>query len=286
MSVPTRCLLFVLALCCLSAGNARAGGIPTVDAGVIAQQIRAYQQLLRDFEVQLQQVGLGSEQLTMLNRQFSQTLKEYDDYLQQVRGLQRVISRQDWEGLFQTLKNQYGISPYARIAGDSARGNAGRHVIDAEVDKLYHVPAQAEQVRSQLAAAGLDPAPWTTQAQRQRARYQAYRDQLELARDGNRELLERYRNIRITKDNFNLGDKSDLNALQTAVTTNFHIIDELQALNKNQNLRLLHANHEYIQALSAAEAQRRAEAERLQRVANQTRAARAFRWRDLQLQER
>ena len=286
MSVPTRRLLFVLALCCLPCGNARAGGIPTVDAGVIAQQVRAYQQLLRDFEVQLQQVGLGSEQLTVLNRQFGQTLKEYDDYLQQVRGLQRVISRRDWEGLFQALKNQYGISPYARIAGDSARGNAGRDVIDAEVDKLYRVPAQVQQVRSQLAGAGLDPAPWATQAQRQRARYQAYRDQLELARDGNRELLERYRNVTVTKHNFNLGDKSDLNALQTAVTTNFHVIDELQALNKNQNLRLLHANHEYIQALSAAEAQRRAEAGRLQQVANRTRAARAFRWRDLQLQER
>ena len=283
MRVPTRRFLLIPVLCCLLAGNARAGGIPTVDAGVIAQQVRAYQQLLRDFEVQLQQVGLGREQLSMLNRQFGQALKEYDDYLQQVRGLQRVISRRDWEGLFQTLKNQYGISPYARIAGNRARGNAGRDVIDAEVDKLYQVPAQVEQVRRQLAAAGLDPAPWAAQARRQRARYQAYRDQLELARDGNRELLERYRNVRITKDNFNLGDKSDLNALQTAVTADFHVIDELQALNKNQNLRLLHANHEYIQALSAAEAQRRAEAGRLERVADRTRAARTFRWRDLNM---
>ena len=279
-----RFLIPMLCLFLLSA--AWGGGIPTVDVGVIAQQIRAYQQLLRDFEIQLQQVGLDTEQLTMLNRQFSQTLKEYDDYLQQVRGLQRVISRKDWEGLFQVLKNQYGISPYARITGIGARGKAGRDAIDAEVDKLYHVPAQVEQVRRRLAAAGIDPAPWATQAQRQRARYEAYRDQLELARDGNRELLERHRNIKVTRDNFNLGDKSDLNALQTSVTTNFHIIDELQALNKNQNQQLLHANHAYIQALSVAEAQRRAEAERLERVANQTRTARAFRWRDLQFQGR
>ncbi len=276
--IPMLCLFLISA--------AWGGGIPTVDVGVIAQQIRAYQQLLRDFEIQLQQVGLDTEQLTMLNRQFSQTLKEYDDYLQQVRGLQRVISRKDWEGLFQELRNQYGISPYARITGIGARGKAGRDAIDAEVDKLYHVPAQVEQVRRRLAAAGIDPAPWATQAQRQRARYEAYRDQLELARDGNRELLERHRNIKVTRDNFNLGDKSDLNALQTSVTTNFHIIDELQALNKNRNQQLLHANHAYIQALSVAEAQRRAEAERLERVANQTRTARAFRWRDLQFQGR
>jgi len=280
-----RTLFLIPALCCLLISAVHGAGIPTVDVGVIAQQIRAYQQLLRDFEIQLQQVGLDAEQLTLLNRQFSQTLKEYDDYLQQVRGLQRVISRKDWEGLFQELRNQYGISPYARIATNSAAGQTGRDAIDTEVGQLYQIPTQTEQVRRQLAAARLDPEPWALQAQRQRARYEAYRDQLELARDGNRELLERYRNVKVTKDNFNLGDKSDLNALHTGVTANFHIIDELQALNKIQNQQLLHANHGYIQALSVAEAQRRAEAARLEQVANRARATRAFRWRDLRLQE-
>ena len=95
--------------------------------------------------------------------------------------------------------------------------------------------------------------------------------------------MERYRKIGITKENFDLGDKSDLNALQTAVTTNFHIIDELQALNKIQNRRLLHANHEYMHALSMAQAQRRAEAERLERARNRTTTTRGFRWGDLRL---
>ena len=106
---------------------------------------------------------------------------------------------------------------------------------------------------------------------------------MELAGDGNRELMERYRNVGITKENFDLGDKSDLNALQTAVTANFHIIDELQALNKIQNQRLLHGNHDYMHALSMAEAQRRAEAERLEQVVNRTTAPRSFRWRDLNM---
>ena len=130
---------FVPALCCLFIGAAHGAGIPTVDAGVIARQIIAYQQQLRDFEAQLQQVDLNSEQLAALNRQFSQTLKHYGDYLQQVRGLQRVISRKDWNGLFQALKNQYGISPYSRIANIGGSGSAGRSAIDAEVDKLYRV---------------------------------------------------------------------------------------------------------------------------------------------------
>lgn len=277
-------LLFLTpTLCFLLTSAVHAGGIPTVDAGVIAQQIRAYQQQLRDFETQLQQVHLNSEQLSMLNRQFSQTLKHYDDYLQQVRGLQRVISRKDWDGLFQTLKNHYGISPYSRIAKIGSTGNGGRRAIDAEVDKLYRVPAEAEQVRRRFAAVGVDPEPWALQAQHHRTRYEAYRDQLELAMDGNRELMERYRKVGSTKDNFDLGDKSDLNALQTAVTANFHIIDELQALNKIQNQRLLHTNHEYIHALSMAEAQRRAEAERMERVVNRTTAPRSFRWRDLRM---
>ena len=270
-------------LCCFLVSAAHGAGIPTVDAGVIARQIIAYQQQLRDFETQLQQVNLNSEQLATLNRQFSQTLKQYDDYLQQVRGLQRVISRKDWNGLFQVLKNQYGISPYSRIAKIGKSGSTGRSAIDAEVDKLYRVPAEADQVRRRFTDAGIDPAPWEAQAQRHRARYEAYRDQLELAGDGNRELMERYRNVGITKENFDLGDKSDLNALQTAVTTNFHIIDELQALNKIQNQRLLHGNHDYMHALSMAEAQRRAEAERLERVVNRRTAPRSFRWRDLNM---
>lgn len=272
----------ISALCCFLISAAHAGGIPTVDAGVIARQIIAYQQQLRDFETQLQQVNLNSEQLATLNRQFSQTLKHYDDYLQQVRGLQRVISRKDWNGLFQVLRNQYGISPYSRIA-KIGRSGGGRSAIDAEVDKLYRVPADADQVRHRFAAAGVDPEPWATQAQRHRARYEAYRDQLELASDGNRELMERYHRIGITKENFDLRDKSDLNALQTAVTTNFHIIDELQALNKIQNQRLLHSNHDYMHALSMAQAQRRAEAERLERVVNGKTMPHSFRWRDLRM---
>ena len=280
---PVKTTFLIAALCCFLVSAVHAAGIPTVDAGAIARHILAYQQQLRDFETQLQQVNLNSEQLATLNRQFSQTLKQYDDYLQQVRGLQRVISRKDWNGLFQVLRNQYGISPYSRIAKVGRSGSAGRNAIDAEVDKLYRVPAQADQVRHRFAAAGVDPEPWVTQAQRHRARYEAYRDQLELAGDGNRELMERYRKIRITKENFDLGDKSDLNALQTAVTTNFHMIDELQALNKIQNQRLLHSNHDYMHALSMAEAERRAEAERLERVVNRRTASRSFRWRDLNM---
>ena len=280
---PVKTTFLIAALCCFLVSAVHAAGIPTVDAGVIARHILAYQQQLRDFETQLQQVNLNSEQLATLNRQFSQTLKQYDDYLQQVRGLQRVISRKDWNGLFQVLRNQYGISPYSRIAKVGRSGSAGRNAIDAEVDKLYRVPAEADQVRHRFAAAGVDPEPWVTQAQRHRARYEAYRDQLELAGDGNRELMERYRKIRTTKENFDLGDKSDLNALQTAVTTNFHIIDELQALNKIQNQRLLHSNHDYMHALSMAEAERRAEAARLERVVNRRAAPRSFRWRDLNM---
>ena len=279
---PVKTTFLIAALSCFLVSAVHGAGIPTVDAGVIARQIIAFQQQLRDFETQLQQVNLNSEQLATLNRQFSQTLKQYDDYLQQVRGLQRVISRKDWRGLFQALRNQYGISPYSRIA-KIGRSGGGRSAIDAEVDKLYRVPAEADQVRRRFADAGIDPAPWEAQAQRHRARYEAYRDQLELAGDGNRELMERYRKVGITKENFDLGDKSDLNALQTAVTTNFHIIDELQALNKIQNQRLLHGNHDYMHALSVAEAQRRAEAERLERAVNGRTTPRPFRWRDLRL---
>ena len=272
-------------LCLLLAGTVHGAGIPTVDVGAIAEQIRAFQQQLRDFEVQLQHVNLSSEQLSTLNRQFSQTLREYDDYLQQVRGLQRVISRRDWNRLFQTLNQQYGVSPYSRIARLNEAGDAGRRAIDAEVDKLYRVPTEAEQVRQQFAASGVDPQPWVAQAQRHRARYEAYRDQLEFARDGNRELLQRHRKIDITKNNFDLGDKSDLNALHTTVTTQFHIIDELQALNKTQQQGLLHSNHEYVHALSVAEAQRRAEAARLERVVHEQTPPRRLRWRDLRLRE-
>ena len=260
-----------------------AAGIPTVDIGVIAQQIRSYQQQLRDFETQLQQADLADEQLTMLNRQFSQTLKEYGDYLEQVKGLHRVISRQDWDSLFQTLINYYGVSPYSRIAGSHEAGAAGRNAIDAELSKLYNVPAEVDQVRQQMSSAGIDPEPWVTQAQRHRKRYEVYRDQLELAKDSNRELQERYRKVGITKKNFSLADKSALNALQTAVTTNFHIIDELQALNKVRNQQLLYTNHDYIQALSAAEAQRQAEAERLEKALNREKPSTGFRWRDLRI---
>ncbi len=270
----------LLALCLLG-GRGHAAGIPTVDVGVIAQQVRSYQQQLQDFEAQLRQVGLGHEQLTMLNRQLAQTVKEYDDYLLQVRGLNRLISREDWNRLFQVLKRQYGVSAYARIPALRAAGGAGRQAIDAEVGAVYAVPAEVGAARRQVEDIGLEPAPWAARAQRQRVRYEVYRDQLEAAKDGNRELLERHARVRITRQNFNLGDKSDLNALQTAVTSNFHVIDELQALNRVQNQRLLHANHDYMHALSVAEAQRRAEAARLEAAVRRAAPSPSFRWGSL-----
>ena len=75
-----------------------------------------------------------------------------------------------------------------------------------------------------------------------------------------------------------MGDKSDLNALHTIATANFHLLDELQALNRIQHQRLLHEDHDYMEALSAAEAQRAAEAARLQEAVNRAPGPRAFRW--------
>ena len=257
---------------------AHCGGIPTVDAGSIAQQVLAYQQRLRAYEVQLRQAGLDTRQLTTLNRQFDQTLREYDDYLQQVKGLHRRISRRDWNELFQTLRRRYGISAYARVVTGNQVGKAGRATIDRQVGALYAVPKPVAEALRQVDSAGLDTDPWVAQAERQRARYEAYRDQLEFARDSSRELSERHRRVGRTKQNFDLGDKSDLNALQTAVTSNFHIIDELQALNKLQHQRLLHANHEFMQTLSGIEAARQAELARAQRLAEQPKTAGSFHW--------
>ena len=184
--------LSALALSFFLGAGAQSAGIPTVDAGVIAQQIRAYQHQLRDFESQLAQVGLNRDQLGALNRQFSQTLKEYEDYLRQVRGLGNVISRKDWAGLFQTLKHRHGVSAYSRIPIVTATGDAGRRVIDAQVGSLYAVPAAADEVRQGLESIGLDPSPWVAAAERRRARYEAYRDQLEVVKDSNQALLERH----------------------------------------------------------------------------------------------
>ena len=270
--------LSALAMILFLGDGAQSAGIPTVDAGALAQQIRAYQQQLRDFESQLAQVGLNRDQLAALNRQFDQTLKEYDDYLRQMRGLGNVISRKDWAGLFQTLKHRHGVSAYSRIPVVTATGEAGRRVIDAQVGSLYAVPADADEVRQALEALGLDPSPWVAAAERRRARYEAYRDQLESVKDGNQALLARHRKVKTTKDNFDLGDKSDLNALHTIATANFHLIDELQALNRIQHQRLLHEDHDYMEALSAAEAQRAAEAARLQEALNRARGPRSFRW--------
>ena len=54
---PMRFSLWLLGISLIT--GVHAAGIPTVDVGVIAQQIRSYQQQLRDFETQLQQVSLN-----------------------------------------------------------------------------------------------------------------------------------------------------------------------------------------------------------------------------------
>ena len=84
----------------------------------------------------------------------------------------------------------------------NAVGQAGRQAIDLQVGALYTVPAKAADVRRQIEATGAGPEPWVINAERQRARYEAYRDQLEIAKDSNLELLERLQEDQDNKRQF------------------------------------------------------------------------------------
>ena len=260
-----------------------AGGIPVIDATAIARQITQYQQTLRDYSNQLRQLGMENNQYLQMIKDYNQQIKEYQDYLRQVKGLKSVISRKDWNGLFHKVSSYYGSGSYSKIATITGTGSVVRDQIDSKIGNIYAVPATATSVGQEMGQIVDDPEPWVSVADKQRLLYEKYRSQMEIVAKNNQEILKRSNNIERSRAIMNLEDKTDLQTIQNIATSNYHIVDELQANNQIQNQVLLHQNQRIIRELDAAETMRRREYERLLELQNRPVQKHTFHWSDVEL---
>ena len=260
-----------------------AGGIPVIDTTAIARQITQYQQTLRDYANQLRQLGVENKQYVQMIRDYNQQLKEYQDYLRQVQGLKNIISRKDWDALFHKVSSYYGSGTYAEIPKLTGTGQTLRDQIDNRVGELYAIPATGSSVGQDMSQLVDDPEPWVSVADKQRALYEKYRSQMEIVARNNAELKNRSRNVDDARSFLSLDNKTDLQTMHNLATSNYLIIDELQANNQIQNQILLHQNQRIIQELDAAETVRRREHNRLVDVTNRPVQKHTFHWSDVDL---
>ncbi len=258
------------------------GGIPVIDATAIARQITQYQQTLKDYSTQLKTLGVENQQHLQMVKDYQQQIKEYKDYLHQVQGLRNIISRKDWDALFHTVSSYYGTGTYAGIATNINSGASLRDHIDRSIGELYSIPPKTTEVSKQMSPLVRNSQAWLETAGKRRNLYEQYRSQMEIVARNNNELSSRSNKIQRSRSLFKLDDKTDLQALQNVATSNYHILDELQASNQIQNQVLLHQNQRVIQALDAAESVRLREYQRLKALLNRPVQKNSFHWSEVE----
>ena len=99
----------------------------------------------------------------------------------------------------------------------------------------------------------------------------------------NAELKKRASNVTTNRQLLNLEDKTDLQTLHNIASSNYHIVDELEAGVQIQNQILLHQNEKHIRELAAVEELRRREYQRLLELQNRPLQQHTFQWSDVDL---
>ncbi len=157
-----------------------------------------------------------------------------------------------------------------------------RDHIDRSIGELYSIPPKTTEVSKQMSPLVRNSQAWLETAGKRRNLYEQYRSQMQIVAHNNNELSSRSNKIQRSRSLFKLDDKTDLQALQNVATSNYHILDELQASNQIQNQVLLHQNQRVIQALDAAESVRLREYQRLKALLNRPVQKNSFHWSEVE----
>jgi len=219
---------------------AKASGIPTVDIAQIAQGLTSYITDLQGFSELIIQTGLEESQLASLLQQYTQTLREYKSYLNQLRSLQEFISAPDWAALMKiVVQSPYGKEVLGQIPLLDPEGPDYNKEVRQRAGEYGPVPQETEMVVEGYTDLGVDAGDL--------AHIEAYNDGLnqnfskyaeqmsivsrnELAIKGREEKLEKYGN-----ELRGLGEESDLATAQLGVAQQNLAGHQLEAIVRSLN---------------------------------------------------
>ena len=246
-------------------------GIPTIDVAAIAQELTSYITQLQEFQQAILQTGIGESQLAQMLLDYEQTLREYRSYLNQIRGLQRLIDQEDWRRLLRiVVESPFGQGIIAEIPLLSPDDPDYTEKVREQMQEYGTYPDAPETVSKNLADVGIsgeNALPLEAYSQDMEKSFARYKDQLNMASANNKASEERIEKIDVLGDRIrNLGDESDLATLQMMATQDNFGMHQNEAL-----IRAITQNGLNYESPTHAQMQRKAqmiknEIERLKRV--------------------
>ncbi len=219
-------LVVILILGCVwttSTPSVSASGIPTVDVAAIAQQLTSYTTQLLEFQEALAQTGLGQSQLAQMLIDYEQTLREYRSYLNQIRGLQRIIDQADWKKILKIIvESPYGQDILAEIPLLKPDDPDYKEQVRDRMAEYGTYPKRTDEVIEDVTDLGVsedEAAPFVEYNQQLNKRFGQSVQQFNMTSVNNKGIEERTEKLNNYGDRIlSLGDESDLATLQLMVS--------------------------------------------------------------------
>ena len=250
---------------------AKASGIPTVDIAQIVQSLTSYITDLQGFSELIIQTGLEESQLASLLQQYTQTLREYKSYLNQLRSLQEFISAPDWAALLKIIVGSpYGQEILAEIPLLNPEGADYKNEVRKRLGEYGSVPQETAEVVKGYTDLGVeagDLAHIEAYNDGLNKSYAKYAQQMSIVSNNEGGITEREKKFDILANELvGLGEESDLATAQLGVSHQNVAGHQREAIIRTLNQTLL-----LYESPSTALANRRAgfvdqEIERLKKV--------------------
>ena len=265
----TALLAFCVSSTPFTVERVHASGFPVVDIAHIAQSIIGYIQELSAYVEDLQQTALQGNQLAQLYTDYTQTLQEYEHYLDQIRAIRDVISAEEWENMVTQIEKEVEeISSFSVIVDlDPASGSFEEDqrtvlidegiapapvddIMSLYTDELGVTGAGAEYLRQQLEAIDL-----------QYKRYAAQQESAAIQNDAMNKFNEQLIEQPIALDS--LGEQSDLATLQFIAAQQIMQMNQMKLMMEQNNKAMQFYEPASINEVRSKSRARETEAQRL-----------------------
>jgi hypothetical protein len=237
---------FILALVFVSlfgTSSARAGGIPVIDAASIAESVKQYLLLLQEYSELVSQTGIETQQLVQLIDQYSQTLREYQHYLNQIKALRYYISEKEWQQLMRDIDmyyRYYGKGDMSTIPTMNRESSTYESDVDEVLRQYGYTPRDPREIEAEARALGIRSSQMISDAQREWLIHQKYKDQMSMVSANEAKVAKRDENIAILNNVVkSLPDASDLATLHLMATQSQIVLNQLNDLIGVQNQQML-----------------------------------------------
>ncbi len=253
-------VLFFMVMSGAPAKKAHCSGIPTVDIAAIMQQLTSYLQQIKEYSEIIELKSVTDSQYFQMLKDYQQVLREYNHYLNQLKGIQHMIDAEDWKLIMRTIKSYYGKSKRALILTMDPEDSDYEENMDRILKNYGHVPRDPLEDQNDAQTLGIWSDQYRQEVEEDYYQYNLYKDRMRMVSNNSgkdedfKEIIEDH-----TETVSGLGDQSDLATMQEIAAQNLTIMKQNRV--KLQTLNQILLNMETNEAIRAAKRAKAREAE-------------------------